>query len=105
MKTCDDLWKTHLTELQESVSNQMLSSHSHKSAVALYVRRSFKAWDEFLERVKSEFLSRLLTFPINRMNRQPPQPVRVHEDVHALIAQFPMARHPKEGAGHGERRD
>ena len=105
LKTCDDLWKTHLTELQESVSNQMLSSHSHKSAVARYVKRSFKAWDEFLERVKSDFLSRLLTFPIDRMNRQPTQPVRVHEDVHALIAQFPMVCHPKEGAGHGERRD
>ena len=99
LNICDDLWKAHLIALQEAVSNQMLSTHSHKSAVARYVSRSFKAWDEFLERVKSEFLSRLLTFPIDRTDRQPTPPVRVHEDVRALIAQFPMARHPKEGVG------
>ena len=99
LNICDDLWKTHLIALQEAVSNQMLSSHNHKSAVARYVGRSFKAWDEFMERVESEFLSRLLSFPIDRMDRQPTPPVRVHEDVRALIAQFPMARHPKEGVG------
>ena len=139
LKTCDDLWKIHLIELQEAIPNQMLSGRTHKSAVAIYVGRSFKAWDEFMGRVKSDFLSRLLTFPVDGMDRQPPPspvfpaqagnqaggrppPVRVHDDVRALIAQVPMARHPKEGtgplppsfpkrresgpgAGHGERRD
>ena len=122
LRTCDDLWKTHLVELQEAVSNQMLSGHSHKSAVARYVSRSFKAWDEFMGRVKSDFLSRLLTFPIDRMDSQTslspvfpvqagnrvegrPPPVQLHEDVRALIAQVPMAHRPEERAGHGERRD
>ncbi len=116
LNTCDDLWKTHLIELQEAISNQMLSGRTHKSAVAIYVGRSFKAWDEFMGRVKSEFLSRLLTFPIDGMDRQPPPssvfpaqagiraggkppPVQVHEDVRELIAQVPMAHYPKEGAG------
>ena len=116
LNICDDLWKTHLIVLQEAVSNQMLSTHSHKSAVARYVSRSFKAWDEFLERVESEFLSRLLTFPIDRMDRHPshspvfpaqagsraggsPPPVQLHEDVRELIAQVPMAHHPQEGTG------
>ncbi len=117
LRTCDDLWKTHLVELQEAVSNQMLSGHSHKSAVARYVSRSFKAWDEFMGRVKSDFLSRLLAFPIDRMDSQPSlspvfpaqagnrvegrhPPVQLHEDVRALIAQVPMAHRPEERAGH-----
>ena len=99
LNICDDLWKAHLIMLQEAISNQMLSSHSHKSAVARYVSWSFKAWDEFMERVERDFLSRLLTFPIDRMDRQPPLRVQVHEDVPVLIAQVPMARHPQEGAG------
>ena len=99
LKTCDDLWKTHLIELQEAISNQMLSGHSHKSAVARYVGRSFKAWDDFMGRVNSDFLSRLLIFPIDGMDRQSSPPVQVHEDIRTLIAQVPMAHHPKEGAG------
>ena len=91
LNTCDELWKSQLNGLQDSILNQTLSNSGHKSAVARYVRQSFKAWDEFLEGVEADYLSRLLTFPLERF--QPPiiTQVQVHEDAHALIARQPVA--------------
>ena len=100
LNTCDELWKSQLNELQDSILNQTLSNSGHKSAVARYVRQSFKAWDEFLEGVEADYLSRLLTFPLERF--QPPviAQVQVHEDAHALIARQPVAM---AAAGHRQR--
>ena len=89
--TCDELWKSQVCELQDSFLNQTLSSSSHKSAVAHYIRRSFKAWDEFLELVEADYLSRLLTFPVDWLHPPVLASVQVHEDARALIARQPIA--------------
>ncbi len=89
LDACDDLWKSHLSELQDTILNQMLSNSGHKSAVAHYVQRSFRAWNELLERVEEEFLSRLLTFPADRFHAPVTSPVQVHQDAHALMARQP----------------
>ena len=102
LNTCDELWKSQLSELQDTILNQTLSNSSHKSAVAHYVQRSFKAWDEFMERVEADYLSRLLTFPVDRFDPPVAAPVQVHEDAHALIARQPMAT---AGVGHRQRSD
>ena len=86
LNTCDEQWNGHLSDLQGSILNQTLSYKSHKSAVAAYVRESFRAWDEFLERVETEYLSQLLTFPVDRFHPRVSAPVRVHEDARALMA-------------------
>jgi preprotein translocase subunit SecA len=86
LNTCDEQWKGHLSDLQGSILNQTLSNRSHKSAVAAYVRESFRAWGEFLERVETEYLSQLLTFPVDRFHPRVSAPVRVHEDARALMA-------------------
>ena len=91
LDTCDDLWKSHMTGLQDSISNQLLSHAGHNSAVSHYVRRSFDAWSEFLERVNGEFLSRLVTFPIDQIEPRESAAVRVDEEVRMLIADRPMA--------------
>ena len=102
LNTCDELWKSQLSELQDTILNQTLSNSSHKSAVAHYVRRSFKAWDEFMERVEADYLSRLLTFPVDRFDPPVAAPVQVHEDAHALIARQPVAT---AAVGHRQRSD
>ncbi len=100
LNTGDELWKSQISELQDSILNQTLSNRSHKSAVAVYVRQSFKTWDEFLERVEAEYLSRLLTFPVDRFHPPVSAPVQVHEDAHALISRQPTAMAV---AGHRQR--
>jgi len=95
LQTADDLWCGHISELQESMSNQMLATTTHKSAVAHYIRQSFQAWGGFQERIISQFLSRLLTFPIdqpiNPVNERVPETFEVYDDVRTLIADRPTA--------------
>ena len=85
LKACDELWKAHIVELQVSISNQLLASTDHKSAVALYIRRSFQEWRGFWDRVNAEFLSRLLTFPVSQGYSHPTPTVQVNEEVQTLI--------------------
>ena len=85
LKACDELWKAHIVELQDSISNQLLASTDHKSAVALYIQRSFQAWQGFWDRVNAEFIYRLLTFPITQGSACPTPTVRVNEEVQTLI--------------------
>ena len=95
LKTCDDLWKSHIVELQDSISNQMLAVSDHKSAVALYIQRSFQAWDTFWDRVDAEFLPRLLTF---RLGQSSPAPtVHVNEEVYTLIRDRSVGMAPATG--------
>ena len=89
--TCDELWKSQVSELQDSILNQTLSSSSHKSAVAHYIQWSFQAWDEFLKLVEADYLSRLLTFPVDQLHPPVLASVQVHDDAHALVARQPMA--------------
>ncbi len=91
LKACDELWKAHIVELQDSISNQLLASTDHKSAVALYIRRSFEAWQGFWDRVNAEFISRLLTFPVSQGYARPTPTVQVNEEVQTLIADRSMA--------------
>ena len=83
LKTCDDLWKSHIVELQDSISNQLLATSDHKSAVALYIQRSFQTWNSFWDRVNAEFLPRLLTFKLEQSSPEPT--VHVNEEVYTLI--------------------
>ena len=91
LQTCDELWRSHITELRDSISNQLLASPSHNSAVASYVQRSFEAWRGFWERVNAEFLSRLVTFPLNQIDAGPPSQFQVSDEVEMLLAGRPMA--------------
>ena len=91
LQACDELWKAHIVELQDSISNQILASPDHKSAVALYIRRSFQAWQGFWERVNAEFMSRLLTFPVTKGYAPSTPTVELNDEVQTLIAARPMA--------------
>jgi preprotein translocase subunit SecA len=91
LQTGDDLWRSHISELQGLISNQMLGAASHKSAVAHYIRRCFQAWDGFRGQVIGEFLSRLLTLPIPRTDAPPSPTIQVNDDVRVLIADLPAA--------------
>ena len=88
LKTCDYLWKSHIVALQDSVSNQLLATSEHRSAVALYIRSSFQTWDTFWDRVNAEFLPRLLTF--SRDIESPQPSILVNEEVQTLIADRSM---------------
>ena len=89
LKTCDDLWKSHIVTLQDSISNQLLATSDHRSAVALYIRSSFQTWDGFWDRVNAEFLPRLLTFTHDTGDPLPS--IQVNEEVQTLIADRSMA--------------
>jgi preprotein translocase subunit SecA len=95
LQTADDLWCGHINELRESISNQILATTTHKSAVAHYVSQSFQAWDGFRERIIARFLSRLLTFPINQLMNpnivRQPETVQATDDILMLIADRPAA--------------
>jgi preprotein translocase subunit SecA len=91
LQTCDDLWRSHINELQGLISNQVFGAASHKSAVAHYIRQCFQAWGGFRERVVAEFLSRLLTLPLPRTDTQPPPTIQINNDVRMLIADLPTA--------------
>ena len=102
LQTCDELWRSHIAELRDSISSQLLASLSHNSAVASYVRRSFEAWRGFWERVNAEFLSRLATFPLNQIDASPPTQFQVSDEVEMLLAGRPMATTLPDGT---QRRD
>ena len=92
LQTSDELWRDHILRLQGFVSNQMLAATNHKTSVAHYIRRSFEAWDGFHASVTDQFLSRLLTFPLNHTGSRPTgtievnEPIRVYEDVRTLMS-------------------
>ena len=89
LQTADDLWCGHINELQDCISNQMLAMTAHKPAVAHYIEQSFQAWDGFSERIIDQFLSRLLTFPIKRVDAPAPATFQVDDNLRALIADPP----------------
>jgi preprotein translocase subunit SecA len=91
LKACDEIWKAHIVELQDSISNQLLASTDHKSAVALYIQRSFQAWQGFWERVNAEFMFRLFAFPSAKGYALSTPKVQLNDDVQTLIADRPMA--------------
>jgi len=91
LQAADDLWCCHIHELQDSISNQMVATAAHKSAVAHYVEQSFQAWDGFQERVIAQFLSRLLTFPITRAGARQLETFQVDDDIRMLIVDRPTA--------------
>ena len=91
LKTCDELWKAHIVELQDSISNQLLASTEHKSAVAHYIQRSFQAWQGFWDRVNAQFMTRLLTFPVTQGYAPPTPTIQLNEEVQTLIGGRPMA--------------
>lgn len=91
LKACDEIWKAHIVELQDSISNQLLASTDHKSAVAHYIQHSFQAWQGFWERVNAEFMIRLFTFPVARGYVPSTPTVQLNDEVLTLIADRPIA--------------
>ena len=91
LKACDEIWKAHIVELQDSISNQLLASTDHKSAVAHYIQHSFQAWQGFWERVNAEFMIRLFTFPAAKGHAPSTPTVQLNDEVQTLIADRPMA--------------
>lgn len=85
LRSCDEMWKSHLAQLQDSISNQLLANINHKSAVAHYIGTSVDAWRAIQTRAKAGFLSRLLTLPATQANQQPANKVRLNEDVELLL--------------------
>ena len=84
LQVCGDLWPGHIALLRDSLASQLLTGHSHKSAVAHYIRRSAEAWRNLWERVDAEFLSRLATLPL----AAPEAPaVTVSAETELLLAQ------------------
>ncbi len=85
LQVCGDLWPSHLATLRDSITSQMLTHQSHKSAVAGYIRRSAGAWRGFQEQVEGEFLSRLAAFPSAAWDASP---ATVSSETERLLAQM-----------------
>ena len=91
LQACDEHWKAHIVELQDSISNQLLAATDHKSAVAQYIQRSFQAWQGFWDRVDADFLPRLLTFRVSQGYARSTPSIQVDQEVQTLIKSRSMA--------------
>lgn len=90
LQTADGLWSGHINEMQDRISNQVLMTTTHKSAVAHYIMHSLRTWGGFREQVMAQFLSRLLTFPAIQTQdmaiASPSETLQVNDDVRTLMA-------------------
>ena len=84
LQVCGDLWPSQIAILRDSIASQLLGSHSHKSAVAQYIRRSAESWSGFWDQVDTEFLSRLSTLPLDAHETLT---VSVSSETELLLAQ------------------
>ncbi len=68
----DRFWREHLADLQRAVFSSASGGHDHKAAVADYILHARDMWDDFQQRLKEEFCSRLLSFPLELLDERPP---------------------------------
>ena len=71
LRTSDDLWRDHFSQLQELMSSIQQGFYSHHAALSEYVLLVSKERKPFRERVIGSYLSRLMTFPIDGVPTQP----------------------------------
>ena len=81
-----ELWSGHIANLQDLLAVELLSSRSHKSAVAAYISRCLDAWGAFRVSVDDEFLPRLATMPLSLSNESAPAPVSASSETGRLLA-------------------
>ena len=87
LQVCGELWPSHLAALRDLVAVTLLDGHSHKSAVALSIRRCADEWRGFWERVDEVFLSRLATLPDSSQGEAGP-PVALSAETRRLLDQL-----------------
>ena len=69
----DELWKDYCAGLRSLTVSSRLGNYGHKSAVADYIIHASDEWQKFQGEQDDLFLSRLLTFPLDRLNTVSPQ--------------------------------
>ena len=85
----DELWKDYCAGLRSLTVSSRLGNYGHKSAVADYIIHAFDEWQRFQEEKDDLFLSRLLTFPLDRLDTVSPQrekAVELDKSVAKLIS-------------------
>ncbi len=73
LQSGDEMWKDYRAGLQSLTSSSRMGGYGHKSAVADYIIHATDAWKEFRGAAADHFLSRLLTFPLARLEELAPQ--------------------------------
>ena len=69
----DELWKDYCAGLRSLTVSSRLGNYGHKSAVADYIIHASDEWQRFQGEKDDLFLSRLLTFPLDRLDTVSPQ--------------------------------
>ena len=73
LRAGDELWKDYCAGLRSLTVSSRLGNYGHKSAVADYIIHASDEWQRFQGEKDDLFLSRLLTFPLDRLDTVSPQ--------------------------------
>ena len=89
LQSGDEMWKDYRAGLQALSVSSRMGNYGHKSAVADYIIHAADAWRQFRGEAADLFLSRLLTFPLARLEDELPPPdsgIELDEKVAMLIS-------------------
>ena len=89
LQSGDEMWKDYRAGLQALSVSSRMGNYGHKSAVADYIIHAADAWRQFRGEAADLFLSRLLTFPLARLEEELPPPdseIELDEKVAMLIS-------------------
>ena len=89
LQTGDELWKDYRAGLRFLTVSSRLGNYGHKSAVADYIIHASDDWRRFQGEHADWVLSRLLTFPLDRLlvnNPQPEKAVELDKSVAMLVS-------------------
>ena len=89
LQSGDEMWKDYRAGLQALSVSSRMGNYGHKSAVADYIIHAADAWRQFRGEAADLFLSRLLTFPLARLDEELPPPesgIELDEKVAMLVS-------------------
>ena len=89
LQSGDEMWKDYRAGLQALSVSSRMGNYGHKSAVADYIIHAADAWRQFRGEAVDLFLSRLLTFPLARLDEELPPPdsgIELDEKVAMLVS-------------------
>ena len=89
LQSGDEMWKDYRAGLQSLSVSSRMGNYGHKSAVADYIIHAADAWRQFRGEAADLFLSRLLTFPLGRLEEELPPPdsgIELDERVAMLVS-------------------
>ena len=86
LQTADELWRVHAAETQEQTLGISLSTTGHKAALAEYVVRCSESYGQLKADMADAFVSRLLTFSLERVPTAGETEVELDAEVARILA-------------------